>query len=252
MFYTNVVVLKLLDHLIEFCSGLHTVYAVDIPQVMETLFRDAEGIPQYTNAMEVTQRKSKRAKLVIHDEYMHAVALKLLLQSGGYETETREWSKLPEDHQTWTAWNTTFQETYVSKRRSEAAREWEEKPFCGSAIFGATAEKTTNAQLRRSGTPTTARPSQLTNQMMDLLEGYLENIAAAATQTSAKGGPLAELADSLAISVDTVARQQQEIKRFYEQVNALKMRGTQETSVGTFPRWTTICTYHQNFNGLRS
>ena len=45
--------------------------------------------------------------------------------------------------------------------------------------------------------------------MMNSLEGYLENIALAATQTAANGGPLAELANSLEISVDTVARQQQ-------------------------------------------
>ena len=64
---------------------------------MKTLFRDTEGIPQFINAMEAAQPKSKRAKLVIHDEYMQAVALKLLLQSGEYETETRECSKLPED-----------------------------------------------------------------------------------------------------------------------------------------------------------
>ena len=68
---------------------LHTVDAVDISQVMKTLFRDAEGIPQCINAMEAAQQKSKRAKLVICDEYMHAVALKSLPQSGEYETETR-------------------------------------------------------------------------------------------------------------------------------------------------------------------
>ena len=90
-FYTNSTALKLLDHLTEFCSGIHTVDVVDIIQVMKTLFRDAEGIPQYINAMEAGQRKSKRAKLVIHDKYMHNVALKLLPQSGEYETETQEW-----------------------------------------------------------------------------------------------------------------------------------------------------------------
>ena len=41
----------------------------------------------------------------------------------------------------------------------------------------------------------------------------------AATQTVAKGGQLAELAASLAISINTVARQQQEIKRLYEHIN---------------------------------
>ena len=50
--------------------------------------------------------------------------------------------------------------------------------------------------------------AQLTHKMMDSLEGYLNNIAAAATQTADHGGPLAELADSLAVSVDTAARQQ--------------------------------------------
>ena len=99
-FYTNVMALKLLDHLTEFCSGLHTVNAVDIPQVMKTLFSDAEGYPQFINAMEAAQQKSNGAILVMYDKYMHAVALKLLLQPGKYETETREWSKLPDDQKT--------------------------------------------------------------------------------------------------------------------------------------------------------
>ena len=90
IFYTNVMALKLLEHLTEFCSGLHTMDAVDILQVMKTFFSDTEGIPQYINVMEPAQRKSKRAKMVITDEYMHSAALKSLLQSGEYETETQE------------------------------------------------------------------------------------------------------------------------------------------------------------------
>ena len=34
--------------------------------------------------------KKSNEQLFIHDDYMHAVALKLLLQSGEYKTETRE------------------------------------------------------------------------------------------------------------------------------------------------------------------
>ena len=45
-FYTNVTALKLVDHITEFCSGIHTVEAVYITQVMKTLFSNAEGIPQ--------------------------------------------------------------------------------------------------------------------------------------------------------------------------------------------------------------
>ena len=59
------------------------------------------------------------------------------------------------------------------------------------------------------------------HQMLDSLKGYLDNIAAAAKQTAANGGPLAELAASLAVSVDTVARQKIDIKRLTEHINAL-------------------------------
>ena len=67
---------------------------------------------------------------------------------------------------------------------------------------------------------TQTKGAQLTRQMMDLMEGYLNNIAASVTQTVDPGGTLAELAASLAVSVDTFARQQQEINRLTAQVNA--------------------------------
>ena len=40
MFYTNVTDLEILDHLTKFCSGLHAVDAVDIPQLVNMLFTD--------------------------------------------------------------------------------------------------------------------------------------------------------------------------------------------------------------------
>ena len=45
-FYTNVTALKLLEHLTNFCSGLHTVDTVEITQAMKKFFSDEEGIPQ--------------------------------------------------------------------------------------------------------------------------------------------------------------------------------------------------------------
>ena len=111
-FYTKVTALKLLDHLSEYCAGLHTVDAVDIPQLMKELYKDSDGVPQFINAMEAAQRKLKRAKLVINNKYLHTVVLKLLLRLGKYETETREWSKIPEADQTWDDWKTTFCAAY--------------------------------------------------------------------------------------------------------------------------------------------
>ena len=71
--------------------------------------------------------------------------------------------------------------------------------------------------------------------MLDSLEGYLDNIVAAATQMTANGGPLAELAASLAITVDNVARQEQDIKRLSEQISALKKKGSSVTGGATVP-----------------
>ena len=166
--------IKLFEHLTTFCAGFHTVNAVDIPQLMKELYKDSDGVPQFINAMEEAQRKSKRAKLVINYEYLHAVALKSLLQPGEYEAETREWSKLPEADQTWDEWKTTFRAAYVTKRRSEAVREGEQKPFGGSAQFGP-------APVRNEPEKTESNPPTMSHQMLDSLEGYLDNIAAAAT-----------------------------------------------------------------------
>ena len=133
-FYTNVMNLKILDHLTEFFWGLYTVDAVEIPQPMKTFFDNIDRTSQFINVMEAAQRKSKREELEIQDKCMHAVVLNSLLKSGEYETKTREWSKLPDDQQTWTAWKTTCREAYVTNRGSEATREGEDKPFDGSAL----------------------------------------------------------------------------------------------------------------------
>ena len=139
------------------------------------------------------------------------------MQSGEYETENREWSKLPEDKQTWEDWKTTFRAAYVAKRISEAAREGEQQPFRGTALFGVA--PVGNEPPEQKEAP------KMSHQMRDSLEGYLDNIAAAAIQTAATGTPLAELAAILAVLVDTVARQKHEIKRLTEHINALRKKG---------------------------
>ena len=50
--YTNFTALKILNHLTYFCSGINTVDAVDIPQLIKTLFTEANVILQFINAME--------------------------------------------------------------------------------------------------------------------------------------------------------------------------------------------------------
>ena len=71
-------------------------------------------------------------------------------------------------------------------------REGEQKPFGGSAQFGPVPVGN-EPEIAESNPPT------MSHQMLDSLEGYLDNITAVATQTAATGTPLAELAASLAV-----------------------------------------------------
>ena len=80
-------------------------------------------------------------------------------------------------------------------------KEGEQNIFGGSTQFGV-APVGNEPEQKESNTPT------MSHQMLDSLEGYLDNITAAATQTAATGTPLAELAASLAVLVDMVAREQ--------------------------------------------
>ena len=97
----------------------------------------------------------------------------------------------------------------MAKKCDKAAREGEEKP-CGGAASDAAHDK-----LRHKAA-TSSAPTPLSNQMIDSLEGYLNNIDAAATQAAATGGPLAELSVSLAVSVDKVAAQENDIESMHQ------------------------------------
>ena len=50
-FYTKVTTTKLLIHLIEHCSDLYEIDAVDIPHIMQIFYKEVERIPQFINMM---------------------------------------------------------------------------------------------------------------------------------------------------------------------------------------------------------
>ena len=78
---------------------------------------------------------------------------------------------------------------YVAKELRDKAKDAVGQPFGGQDITQALPQQF---------------QSQVTNQMVEMIAGYLENIAAAAT-TTRRGTELADLATSMAILVDTNA-----------------------------------------------
>ena len=111
----------------------------------------------------------------------------------------------------------------MAKQRAKSAREGENKPFGGAAA------DTAYDQLLRKAAASSA-PPVLSNNMLDSIEGYINNIADAATQPVTNGDPLAELSAILAVSFCTSANQAEDIKRLHQQINALKKKGTPKSS----------------------
>ena len=110
-----------------------------------------------------------------------------------------------------------LREAYVSKRCTKAIKEGKYKP-----LGGATAD-TSHDHLCLQATVSYVQPP-MSNQMLDLIEGYLDNISAAKTQAVSNGVPLYELSASLAVLVDTVDTQAKYIKSLHQQIKAQKKK----------------------------
>ena len=61
---------------------------------MISFWKEAEGVSQYIIRMEVLQKYSVKSPLPITNDFMQDVAYKLLLVSGDYSDDMREWKNL--------------------------------------------------------------------------------------------------------------------------------------------------------------
>ena len=64
-FYTKVTDIKLLKHLTYFCAGFCTVDVVDIPQLVEDIYKDSDGVPQFINVMEAARNSVRCSRSLI-------------------------------------------------------------------------------------------------------------------------------------------------------------------------------------------
>ena len=161
-YYVTVTAKQLIDHLDANCGGLHPSDLVRLPTDMMTYYTEADGIPEYINMLEEAQRKSSRANLPIADDNLMAIASTAILASGHFPRPTDEWEALPLALRTWTAWKTHYRAAHLARKRQLLA--------AGHAPGGAHAV-----------TGTEYDPTTIPQDTYDKLDGYLNNIAAAAT-----------------------------------------------------------------------
>lgn len=172
-YYTAVSAKKLLAHLEANCGGLHPSELVSLPTEMMSYYQDAEGIPEYINMLEDAQRKLARANLPMSDDQLLAIASTAVLASDHFPRPTDEWEALPRHQKTWGAWKTHYRAAHIARKRLLLAS-GRNVPSSGSAHLATDA----------SAIP----PTTLAH-----LNGYLDNLAAAATNDHSS---LAQLIDS--------------------------------------------------------
>ena len=184
-FYNSVTAATLLSHLDDNCGGLHPVDLINLPSEMIGFYAAAEGIPEYINALEDAQRKLARAKLPMADVQLLAIASTAVLASDHFPRTTDAWEALPAVSKTWTAWKATYREAHIARKRRLLASGGTE-PMGGAHAI------------------TSHTPALLTPSTYAQLDGYLDNLANAATQEKTTLADLVASNSSLAASVATL------------------------------------------------
>lgn len=185
-FYTNVTAKQLLDHLNDNCGGLHPSELVNLPTDMISYYAQADGIPKYINMMEEAQRKLARASLPMSDDQLLAIASTAVLASQHFPRTTDEWEARPRANKTWAAWKTTYRAAHIARKRQLLASGSTSMDTPGRAHV-----VTTDASL-------------VTPDTFERLDGYLNNLANAATQERTTLTQLVENNASLTASVATL------------------------------------------------
>ena len=79
IFYAAVPPRDLLDHLQLSCGGLHALDVLALQNDMQRFHLDAEGMPEYINALEDAQKQSRRAHNDITDATLLLMATNVML-----------------------------------------------------------------------------------------------------------------------------------------------------------------------------
>jgi hypothetical protein len=159
-FYNAVTAANLINHLAKICGGLHVIDLVNLPTEMVLAYcAAAEGIPEYINMLEDAQRTSQRAAMPIADVQLVAIASTAVLGSQQYPRATEDLEALVTSTKTWTAWKNAYRAAHIA-RKCQLLASGTSKPFGGAHAASTMPPKGT----------------------FNRLDGYLDNLANAATQ----------------------------------------------------------------------
>ena len=90
-------------HLWKTRSGLHSIDVLALRTKMPTMHEDAQGIPEYINALKDAQKQSARVgrKMAFSDHDLMLVAMAALYGTEQFPRATEKWEDMHESEKTW-------------------------------------------------------------------------------------------------------------------------------------------------------
>jgi hypothetical protein len=153
---------------------------------MISYYTETKGIPEYIHKLEEAQRKLTRANLPMTDAQLLAIASASVLRSGHFARPTDKWEALPSARKMWAAWKTHYRATHIARKRQLLAAGKARPPSCGTA---------------NSVTPAYVMDDSISPEALSKLDGYLDNLAAAATMEKTTLTQLIENNATLTVTV---------------------------------------------------
>ena len=85
---------------------------------MQEYHVNSDGVLEYINALEATQKKSKRGteKNPITDASLLIIVTNTILKMGTFPRTTNRWEDLDKTAQTWDAWKTAYKDAGIKER----------------------------------------------------------------------------------------------------------------------------------------
>jgi hypothetical protein len=143
------------------CGGLHALDVLVLQDHMYNAHKDSEGIPEYINTLEDSHDKAERAGAPISDNMLVIIATKAMLTSEPYPWANEDWEEFHAVDKTWPAWK----KLYRAAAKKAAIK--------ANASGG-------RDQFRAAHAATEMQSEDMNPPMGSAMEGYFDNLAAAA------------------------------------------------------------------------
>ena len=166
--YTDVVPKALLSHLQTGCTGRHDLYLLALHNEIQRYHLEVEGIPEYINMLEDAHKQAGRAGRNIANEKLLLFASTGILTTDRFMRTNDDWEDRTESDKTWANWKAAYKKAHVKARIKAQANE-------GSVKFGAV-----NSATQLETTQNVETKQGVDDGGMKALEGYFDNLAAAA------------------------------------------------------------------------